>query len=249
MGAIHLLERADVVRFVEEVRQRDGIISPTNRDALAYNRRRFPVERYIKEALPLARAYWEREVREDRTLGWVESSYRTASGVMRRLLGVRLPGVNFCEILRVEKLAESSARIIGRFVVADLLEVPQPINMPLGAVLRFPLDNSADVVVAVVAPGATVEDVDWRQLFLPVNDNYFYRLGRWLRLGCLGCAGSLSPGPATPPRPQVPPSGPPAPRGAAPVSVSPLSAGAGGAVAAPCLVPLPRCLPRACSIR
>jgi hypothetical protein len=159
MGAIGLLEDPHVMRFVEDLRRRDGIHPPGKREGLEYNLGRYPLKKYEQEALPIARDYWFREMRQSPEIRVGQFVLRTIGRIWRILTGRRMQVPDLAKFLGEERLIATSARIIARHVIVDLLQVAEPINMPLAVVLPMPLDKDTEVLCAVICPGAEIEDV------------------------------------------------------------------------------------------
>ena len=157
--SVAVLEDKKVAAFVYDVRKGKGIAVPKTRTERDRNLGFFRVEDMVGEARPVAREFWERVLWLDPSFVWRQWLLRLIRHVVRRVCGVDFPGLDAWHILGIERLIETSAQIIGRFVLVDLLEVPQPLNLPLSAVTKLESADTAPVLVAVIAPGAELEDV------------------------------------------------------------------------------------------
>lgn len=81
----------------------------------------------------MAREYWNKFLWRDPAFVWRQWLLGLVRYVLRKWGGMDIPGLDAWHILGIEKLIETSARVIARYVLVDLLEVAQPINLPLSA--------------------------------------------------------------------------------------------------------------------
>ena len=159
MMAVHLLEDKEVSRFVYDGRKKRGIVPPDSRKQVGFNLADYHLDDLVAEARPVAREYWERFLGSEPYFVWMQRVFGVVRLLARRWGKVDFRGLDAWHILEMERLVETSAQVIGRFILADLLEVPQPINLGISAVRRIEWPGNPPMLVALIMPGGDLEDL------------------------------------------------------------------------------------------
>lgn len=157
-GSTALLEDPKVREFIETIRKRDSIILPVTHDAIEPTLEEHPPQDYFDEALPVAEDYWQRLALSDVWFRVRRALFLRVCAMLRRLAPDKVPDVDPLDSLPLDEFARTSAQIIARYIVLDLLEIPQPINYPL-ALVRTERLGDDPVLLAMVHPGANLDDV------------------------------------------------------------------------------------------
>lgn len=158
---IGTLNEKPVQDFVDQVRQREGIVPPENAEELAYNLDHHPPERFEAEALEFTKAYFEEPSAAD--LGGLDLAGHDLSQILQeKPILVTPPGYLEQFMAAVVPLAEiraEFAKLLARHIVVGYLEVPDAVSsIRLGGVFTDD-SNGFPVVYAVAGPGCDLDDL------------------------------------------------------------------------------------------
>jgi len=156
--SVGLLKDEKVREFIAQVREREGIYSPVDREELEQNLKDYPPDGFIEEATPVAEEAFERGVFEDALEG-IDPDVLAAQMPADALAYMEQLGEMFEEFFQVDSVIPTSARIIARHIVAGPLEVPEPLSMSGSAVGKLSLGDGESMLIALITPFADIEVV------------------------------------------------------------------------------------------
>ena len=159
MISVAVLEDEKVGEFVWDVRKRRGINPPTSRVQAKQNLKLFRWQDFVAEARPVAREFWERTVGQDPDFLWRQRLVRSIGWVSQKVLRVDYRGLDVWHILGVEGWIETSARVIAKFIVVDVMQVAEPVNVPMSGRARIQVGDKAPLSYAYALPGSEPEDL------------------------------------------------------------------------------------------
>lgn len=168
---IGFLENDRIVSFVQRVRAREGIVPPESPRELKYNLRRHPPDQFLSAA----RLRVKRVLACDQHLwcfllgGAILPSDASPQGKpkIRRALQEL-----FLQASGLQSLIPQLARVVARYIVAGLLEVPK-VSVSIAGVVYTVHTTGEPMVVAIATAGTDLDDLirllrkQWRAEFLP----------------------------------------------------------------------------------
>ncbi len=164
------LDEPRIVSFVERVRAREGITPPETRGDLKHNLRTFRPDDY----LPAARRRVERVLLSDRDLlpqppaSNLPSLQELPPGLLAQAVAL---GNFVADASGLEPLLDRLSRVVARYIVVGLLEVPQ-VSVDTGGAVFTDFSSGEPIVIAMATAATDLADIvrlfrkQWREQFL-----------------------------------------------------------------------------------
>lgn len=159
---VHILKDWHVASHIQRIRKRHHIEPPEDQEGLAYNLEQFPPDQFLRSSRRIARQYWDHNFLRGlfaKTEATLPAGLLQLLGAPIRLMVRRWVLRTFARVFALEDIIETSARMIARFIVADLQEIPAPVCFPASAVRVYDLGEDTPLLAALILPHAWLPSV------------------------------------------------------------------------------------------
>lgn len=161
-ASISLLRKPELAEYIDEVREREGIMPPETRDELDENLANHPPEALLADATAFAETFWSRAV-EEVFRPHIEKHVLPVVLPMVQMMNKPIPDDPVKEmvnsILDLPTLVRNTGRIIARHIVTGFFEIPQALGTPGSGVTVATFPDGTRFLVAMISGIDTLESV------------------------------------------------------------------------------------------